>query len=135
MSSETEIINELPFNRLKPSKQAASPSRFKLGMYKQNLQLDAPRRNAVTLKWEKTRRTFSQEKSLPRRTIDQFVNDYAYVRPGPTIVPQPLRNSKAGKSVSATQDTMFVAALKGENAVASERSSMDKGLVSYNTKA
>lgn len=81
-------------------------------MYKLNLQLEAPRRNAVTMKWEGKRRTISQDKTLPRRTIDQFVNDYANVRPGPKIITHPLRNSRTGKSASGGQDTMFVAALK-----------------------
>ena len=64
--------------------------------------------------------------------IDQFISDYASVRPSPTIVPHPVRNGKTGKSVGGNgKDTMFVASLKDEDQVHSVRSSMEKGLVSY----
>ena len=49
-----------------------SPSRFKLGMYKKNMVLDAPRRNNLTLKWENSynKRANSTEKGPKRATIN-----------------------------------------------------------------
>lgn len=50
-----------------------SPSRFKLGMYRQNMVLEPPRRNNVTLKWETTttinRRAASTEKRPNKSAI------------------------------------------------------------------
>lgn len=58
-----------------------SPSRFKLGMYRLNQVLDPPR--AKGSRDVGIRRVMSTEKK-PRRLIDQFIQDYATVRPGPT---------------------------------------------------
>ena len=72
-----------------------SPSRFRLGMYKKNMELAPPRRNGLTLKWESQKRAFSTEK----RVKHQFISDYANCRVGPTATTQKLSINRAiGKS-------------------------------------
>ena len=61
--------------------------------------------------------------------MDQFMNDYASARPGPTIVPRKMRIGN--QTMNGIQDQMFVASLKDEEAH-TMRSSMDKGLITYN---
>ena len=136
-----EPINEYPMHSINGwrASNPESPSRFRLGMYKKNMVLEPPRRNTLTLKWDYPRRALSTEKN-PKRTINQFITDYANVRPSPTIVPQ-LRQSKqsAGKSGSGAPqnntDQMYVGALKDQEDLQSVTASLDKGLVTYNAKA
>ena len=68
-----------------------SPSRYKLGCYKQNLVVDpAQNRNNLILKWDSQRKPGTSE-TRPRvaaSTVTQLVNDYANVRPGPTTLPK-----------------------------------------------
>ena len=67
-----------------------SPSRYKLGCYKQNLVVDAPRRNNLILKWDSQRKPGLISETRPRvaaSTVTQLVNDYADCRPGPTTNP------------------------------------------------
>ena len=98
--------------------QPESPSRFKLGMYRKNMVLEPPRRNNLTLKWESnnssTRRAASTEKRPKNAIINQFMNDYSSVRPGPTCLPQSQARNRIGKSAVApvTTDTMFVTSLR-----------------------
>ena len=91
-------------------------------MYKKNMVLEPPRRNNVTLKWEchSTRRAASTDKRPAKNAIiNQFMNDYQSVRPGPTIYPTSSSNAvrnKFGKSAAgvpiSAESTMFVSSLR-----------------------
>ena len=131
-----ELIEEYPiahkFYKRGGSQHPDSPSRFKLGMYKKNMVLEPPRRNNLTLKWESalTKKPPVTEVKQRNNIIDQFMNDYASARPGPTVVPKRLRLNQTQQ-----QDQMFAASLVDEEAAHSVRSSLEKGLVTYSTKA
>ena len=129
----SDAIDEYPTTRFGKRGQSnvESPSRFKLGMYRKNRMLEHPRRNNLTLKWESTltKKTPITEVKHRNTIMDQFMNDYASARPGPTIVHKKLR--MGNQTTNGVQDQMFVASLKDEEAH-TVRSSMDKGLITYN---
>lgn len=115
-NTAVEIINEYPLGIKKTHDYTlASPSRFKLGMYRKNLVLDPPRRHNLTLKTggEPTgtyhRRAFSTEKK-PVKVMDQYLNDYSNVRPGPKRSIKLTKSLKAGGK--AASDCMYVASLQ-----------------------
>lgn len=77
-NTAVEIINEYPLgikNKIATDYTLASPSRFKLSMYRKNLVLDPPRRHNFTLKTGGEpsgtyhRRAFSTEKK-PFKVMD-----------------------------------------------------------------
>ena len=123
-----------------------SPSRFKLGMYKLNQVLDPPRSKGA--KDLGIRRVMSTEKK-PRRLIDQFIQDYATVRPGQHDRGlQSEQSSKLGKAppghatATVTDKVVYMPFLEagapsgGEPSPALPRtSSAEKGLARYAVKA
>ena len=89
----TDAIDEYPINRFgKRGQSNESPSRFKLGMYKKNMMLEHPRRNNLTLKWESSliKKPLITEVKHRNTIMDQFMNDYASARPGPSRAPRKL---------------------------------------------
>ena len=123
---QQDAIDEYPSNKFKMRGYSMngpeSPSRFKLGMYRKNMVLEPPRRNNVTLKWESasTRRAVSTDKRPAKNAIiNQFMNDYQSVRPGPTIQPYLSSNAVRNKFVKSaigapesSETTMFVSSLR-----------------------
>ena len=129
-----------------PPQSVTSPSRFKLGMYKLNQVLDPPRSKGV--KDLGIRRVMSTEKK-PRRLIDQFIQDYATVRPGQhERVLQSEQSSKLGRAppghatATVAEKVVYMPFLEagpptgGEPSPALPRTgSAEKGLARYAVKA
>ena len=60
---QSDPIDEYPSAKLKQRASAPlNPSRFNLNMYKKSMLLEAPKRNAATLRWDSLRQAASSEK-------------------------------------------------------------------------